>query len=212
MEVLNSYKLLKRKVIKRKEPFLDFIEFIENQTSWLKSPASTRYHLNHDGGLLEHSVGVTETLLKLREVIAPVLSEESCVIVGLFHDIGKVGMAGKPYYLYNDNEWERKNRDIKYKINNDLVSMGQGMRSLYLVSKYLPLSDTEAQAIAYHDGQYINDNKAISHREEPLTLLLHWADYWTAHIYEEGREVRNDEEYFDRDERYSTFIGAFIGR
>ena len=34
----------------------------------------------------------------------------------------------------------------------------------------------------------IEDNKIIAHKEEPLTLLVHWADYWTAHIYEEGRD------------------------
>jgi hypothetical protein len=68
--------------------------------------------------------------------------------------------------------------------------MGLAVRSLYLVAQYIPLSDEEAQAIAYHDGQYIDDNKIIAHKEEPLTLLLHWADYWTAHIYEEGRDRR----------------------
>jgi len=44
--------------------------------------------------------------------------------------------------------------------------MGLAVRSLYLVTKYIPLSDSEAQAIAYHDGQYINDNKVIAHKEE----------------------------------------------
>lgn len=61
------------------------------------------------------------------------------------------------------------------------------VRSLYLATQYIPLTDAEAQAIAYHDGQYIDDNKIIAHKEEPLTLLLHWADYWTAHIHEEAR-------------------------
>jgi hypothetical protein len=80
-----------------------------------------------------------------------------------------------------------KNRGIRYKINPDVVAMGLAVRSLYLVTQHIPLSDAEAQAIAYHDGQYIDDNKIVAHKEEPLTLLLHWADYWTAHIYEEGR-------------------------
>jgi len=31
------------------------------------------------------------------------------------------------------------------------------------------------------------EGKHMTHKEEPLTLLLHGADYWTAHIYEEGR-------------------------
>ncbi|MDX9745957.1 MAG: hypothetical protein WCX84_09145 [Syntrophales bacterium] len=66
--------------------------------------------------------------------------------------------------------------------------MGLAVRSLYLISQYISLSETEAQAIVYHDGQYIDDNKVVVHKEEPLTLLLHWADYWRAHIYEEGRD------------------------
>jgi len=83
-----------------------------------------------------------------------------------------------------------KNRGIRYKINPDVVAMGLAVRSLYLVTQHIPLTDAEAQAIAYHDGQYIDDNKIVAHKEEPLTLLLHWADYWTAHIYEESRQQK----------------------
>lgn len=54
-----------------------------------------------------------------------------------------------------------KNRGICYRINLDVVAMGLAVRSLYLVTKYIPLS--EAQAIAYHDGLYIDDNKVIAH-------------------------------------------------
>jgi len=139
-------------------------------------------------GLLKHSVGVAETLLRFREFLAPSISEESCVIVGLFHDVGKLGVPDKPYYLPNDNAWLVKNRGICYKTNPDVVAMGLAVRSLYLILQYISLSETEAQAIAYHDGQYIDDNRVVAHKEAPLTLLLHWADYWTAHIYEEGRE------------------------
>jgi hypothetical protein len=98
-------------------------------------------------------------------------------------------MPGKPLYLPNDNEWLVKNRGIRYMINPDVVAMGLAVRSLYLVTQYIPLSDAEAQAIAYHDGQYIEDNKIIAHKEEPLTLLVHWTDYWTAHIHEEKRSL-----------------------
>ena len=38
-----------------------------------------------------------------------------------------------------------------------------GMRSLYLVSQYIPLSDEEAQAIAYHDGMYVTEGRAVAH-------------------------------------------------
>ena len=88
-ETMKNYKNFKSMVKSRKEPFNQFIKFLENESSWLKSPASTRFHLNEEGGLLKHSVGVANTLLQLREFMAPALSKESCVIVSLFHDVGK---------------------------------------------------------------------------------------------------------------------------
>jgi len=71
-------------------------------------------------------------------------------------------------------------------------------RSLYLVSKYIPLSDEEARAILYHDGQYIVENRFIAHKECPLTLLLTFADTWTVAVYEEGRKIQSSKVYFRR--------------
>ena len=198
MTIRERYEALKCKVVKRKKEFEAFIKMLESDTSWLTSPASTRFHLNKEGGLLEHSVGVTETLLKFRELIAPQISEESCVIVGLLHDIGKIGMPGKPRYLKNTNEWEVKNRNMAYKVNPAEIDMNLAARSLYLVTKYIPLSDSEAQAILYHDGQYIEANKEIAHHETPLTLLIQFADTWTAHVCEEKRLLKEDDDYYDR--------------
>lgn len=198
MTVRERYELLKVKVIKRKQDFDAFINMLEKDTSWLTSPASTRFHLNKEGGLLEHSVGVAETFLKLREFLAPQISEESCVIVGLLHDVGKIGMPGKPRYFPNDNAWEIRNRNMTYKVNPDQVEMGLAARSLYLITKYIPLSDSEAQAILYHDGQYIEANKEVAHKEAPLTLLVQFADSWTAHVYEEGRSLAEDTHYYDK--------------
>lgn len=66
--------------------------------------------------------------------------------------------------------------------------MGLAVRSLYLETQYIPPSEAKAQAIANHDAQHIDDNKVKhGHKEEPLTLLVKWADYLTAHIYEDGR-------------------------
>ena len=188
MELLDRYNALKLKIKERKKPFDGFITLLEEETTWLTSPASTRFHLAEEQGLLKHSVGVAETLLRFREFLAPTINEESCIIVGLFHDVGKLGVPGKPYYLPNDNAWMVKNKGICYKTSPAVVTMGLAVRSLYLILQYITLSEAEAQAITYHDGQYIDDNRIVAHKEEPLTLLLHWADYWTAHIYEERRD------------------------
>ena len=167
MTVQERYEALKAKVINRKKDFDAFIAMLEGDTIWLTSPASARFHLNKAGGLLEHSVGVAETLLKFRATLAPEISEESCVIVGLLHDTGKVGMPGKPRYLKNDVEWEIKKRNMTYKINPEEVAMNLATRSLYLIAKYIPLSDAEAQAILYHDGLYVSGNEEIATKRSP---------------------------------------------
>lgn len=198
MDILQRYRELQSKVVVRKNDFSDFIRMLESETSWLTSPASTKFHLNKEGGLLEHSVGVAEALLRFRETLAPQISEESCVIVGLLHDVGKIGMPGKPRYIKNDNEWEIKHRNTTYKINPKEVYMGLAVRSLYLIAKYISLSDSEAQAILYHDGQYVEGNREVAHHEMPLTLLVHFADLWTSHIFEEERSIQEDTDYYDK--------------
>jgi len=198
MTIKERYEELKNKVIVRQKEFKEFVGMLESDTSWLTSPASTRFHLNKEGGLLEHSVGVAEAMLKLRSVLAPQVSEESCVIVALLHDVGKIGMPGKPRYIKNTNDWEIRNRNMTYKINPDEVYMNLAVRSLYLIGKYIPLSDAEAQAILYHDGQFIDANKEVAHHEDPLTLLVQFADSWTAHIDEEGRVIKEDTNYYDK--------------
>lgn len=76
----------------RRESFERLVKFAEERTEYLTAPASTKYHLNRENGLLEHSCNVTETLIRLRKTLAPDIPLSSCIIVGLFHDFGKVGV------------------------------------------------------------------------------------------------------------------------
>ena len=73
--VIMRYEKLKSMVSQRKSQFDNLINFMESETSWLNSPASTKYHLCKDGGLLEHSINVAESMLKVREALAPEISE-----------------------------------------------------------------------------------------------------------------------------------------
>ncbi|CAG0985910.1 hypothetical protein METP3_02358 [Methanosarcinales archaeon] len=74
----DRYNHLLSKITDRKTNVDKFIEVLHTQTTWLTSPASTKYHLNIEGGLFEHSIGVAETLLQMRAVLAPEISEELC--------------------------------------------------------------------------------------------------------------------------------------
>ena len=97
--VKERYEQLFEKLSERKEQILDFKAFLEKETCWLTSPASTRFHLNIEHGLLVHSVGTTYNALKIKESLAPDLADESVVISALFHDLGKIGLPRKAVLL-----------------------------------------------------------------------------------------------------------------
>ena len=182
------YEKLKEIVKERKEQFDELIAFMENETAWLTSPASTKYHLCEEGGLLKHPINVAETMLKIKNAIAPDISDESCVIVALLHDLGKVGMPGRPQYLINEpSEKQMKygyKPDYPYRFNKELTYLSVPVRSIYLSMKYIDLTEEEVQAIVYHDGQYVEDNRSCATHEAPLTLLLQYADSWSGFVIE----------------------------
>lgn len=182
--VLARYDALLELCDTRGEAVRAFDRFLRGQTAWLDSPASTRFHLCRPGGLLEHSVNVAETLLKLRDALAPDLPVESCVIAALFHDLGKAGMPGRPFYLPNPDRWWVEKRGVHYVVNQDLVHLDIPTRSLFLLAQHLPLTDDEAQAVRYHDGQYVDENHNVAHRETRLTRLLQCADNWAGGVLE----------------------------
>jgi len=110
------------------------------------------------------------------------------VIVGLLHDLGKAGVEGKPQYIENEPSEKQKSAgypaSTPYKFNSDLIYLSVPIRSLYLILPRLKLSEAEVQAIAYHDGQYVEDNRSVAAKEDKLTLLLQYADNWNGFVKE----------------------------
>lgn len=186
----DRYSSLKDKVRTRREAFSKLMQFIETQTAYLEAPASTRFHLCKKQGLLEHSVNVAETMLLLRKTLMPDLSEESCVLVALLHDLGKAGVPGQPQYLENQPGEKQKKygyaANMPYRFNDELTYLSVPLRSLYLILPFFPLTQEETQAIAYHDGQYVPENRLVAAKECELTLLLQYADNWSGFIVERG--------------------------
>ena len=68
----------------------NLIEFIK-KTDFYKAPASTRFHGNYEGGLLEHSMKVYEILkYKIDNNIVKIeIPQESLIIIALLHDLCK---------------------------------------------------------------------------------------------------------------------------
>ena len=195
------YEQLKAAVVKRKTEFDHFIDFLENRTNWLTAPAELEGPLACEKGLLIRSVAVTKQLLRIKDTIMPQLDEESAIIIGLFHDVGKVGIEGKPYFIVKEHigssttsalglsfstristtETTPKN---SYSVNPKLVHMDIGVRSLYLVSQYMLLSDDEAQAISY-----ATNVAPLNGKLSPYTLILKTAVDLQTDVYENADTV-----------------------
>ena len=174
------YGQLKAAVVKRKTEFDHFIDFLENRTSWLTAPQ----------------------LLRIKDTLMPQLDEEAAIIIGLFHDVGKVGVEGKPYFLVEERlgstssalglsfssristTGSTSSSTQSYSVNPKLVNMHIGVRSLYLVSQYMLLSDDEAQAISYAAETDLLDGNL-----SPYTLVLQTALELQKSIYENADAV-----------------------
>lgn len=192
MNLISKYNTLKSMVVSdRKDSFNNLMNWIENNTEYLKSPASTKYHLCREQGLLEHSVSVVSTMIKIKGAICPEITNEQCIIVGLLHDLGKVGVPGSPQYLENEPTEKQKQYGYKantpYRINDNLIFMTHAHRSIYLILPRFQLTEEECQAILMHDGYLIQDNQAYQFRESKLALLLHYADYWSCRYLEDTK-------------------------
>ena len=125
-------------------------------------------------------------MLKIKNTLAPEISDESCVVTALFHDLGKVGTPGNPLYLKNQGKGD-KEASVPYSVNKDMTYMSVPLRSLYMILPRFPLTEEETQAIMYHDGQYVEDNRSVATRECPLLFLLQYADTWSAFVVEKGK-------------------------
>lgn len=129
-------------------------------TDFFEAPASTRFHGAYPGGLVEHSLNVYYALLgqsTIREY-----GGESVAVVALLHDVCKTG-----YY--------RRERDGKYSVK-DRLPMGHGEKSVYLVMKFMDLTDEEALAIRWHMGAYDDafrgGSRALNEAQDKCALVL----------------------------------------
>jgi hypothetical protein len=124
------------------------------------------------GGLIEHSLNVVKTMRALEGAAVFGVDPESMLIVGLFHDIGRVGDTTTDYYLPQTSDWHRDKAGILYVYNPALPKMPHSHRSLSLLQAAgVSLTTDEWIAIATAQGPSLDENKFYIGGETPLTLL-----------------------------------------
>ena len=164
---------------------VELLNFLENKSDFFTAPASTRFHLACEGGLVKHSLNVFQLLSQN----CGDEQAESIAICGLLHDICKVN-----YYKVSlrnvknekTGQWEKQ----PYYQVDDSFPYGHGEKSVYMIESFMKLKAPEAMAIRWHMGGFDDTVKAgnysISHAYEryPLAVKLHVADLTATYLVE----------------------------
>ena len=163
-------------------------------TDFFEAPASARYHSAVAGGLCQHSLNVYDCLRaylarpRVQQVYGLTgedYSEESIAIAALLHDLCKIGCYRPGFRNVKDErgQWQKV---ATYNFEDDLP-FGHGEKSVWMIMKYMKLTDQEAFAIRYHMGFSVEDDprtvgQALS--KFPLAFALNVADSEAAYFLE----------------------------
>lgn len=146
---------------------------------FMTAPASTRrkFHNAFPCGLLDHSLRVVRNALVIHAAVwNNMYDKQSVVFSALFHDLGKAGEPGKPFYLpQEDQYWVKKG---EFYVISQTEFMPNSERSIYtLACLGITMTYDEMQAIRLNDGMGPVENKGWSFKEVPLSLIVHHADH-----------------------------------
>lgn len=192
----NKFLEIARNNIKRDgiENLLDYLE----KSDFFEAPASAKFHCDHEGGLLEHSLNVYN---RLRQNIQNeygdfnTYSEETVAICGLFHDLCKVEYYKVEMRNVKENgEWVQK----PFYAVDEKLPYGHGEKSVYIVNGFMRLTREEAIAINWHMGGFDHrvqggngTSVGESYKRFPLALWLHVSDMQATYLDENSILTKN---------------------
>ena len=160
----------------KREGSVELLKWLKS-TDFFTAPGSTRFHDCRAGGLADHSAKVFGELVRLLKVFPEVkVSGETAAIVALLHDVCKANCY-KVEMRNKKNEHGQWIQVPAYTFQEDFSFGGHGSKSVYLIQKFMKLTDAEAVAINCHMGPE-NGNFAVNdaYRAFPLAFLVHTAD------------------------------------
>lgn len=188
--------------MENKERFINLLrstkrEGIEELIIWLettdfyKAPASTRFHGNYEGGLLEHSLNVYDMLnLEVNNIMSKTenikINQESVILVALLHDLCKVNLYKVDYRnTKNDfGQWIK----VPYYTTEDNEPYGHGEKSVMLALEFIKLTKEEMYSIRWHmgftEGKEQYNYISATYNKYELAVLAHVADLKASYLLE----------------------------
>lgn len=189
--------------VKREGAQIDLLLQRLEESDFYTAPASTKFHNNCEGGLLDHSLNVYKNLKSLikNKGYEDMISEESIIICGLLHDLSKANYYEKvfknkkvysPDGLKKDEggyfDWCTVQEYVTKPENQRFQFGSHEQNSEYLVRAYIPLYQEESMAILHHHAGMSFDSVqaqfGIIWERAPLALFLHLADMLSSFIDE----------------------------
>lgn len=156
------------------------------ESGFYEAWASTTFHCNYEGGLLEHTLNVIDYALKLREAFGSQVDKSSVVLCALWHDRGKAS----DYYVDNLLKSGNRSGSKPKKINPNMMIKNHALRSLNMASKFFDLTESEKVCIMCHDGFFENANREYMLSIDELLYLVHSADLYVARFVEPVKEYK----------------------
>lgn len=160
----------------------NLINFLE-KTDFFKSPASTKFHNNFEGGLLAHSLNVYDAL---KQLVGSKWNDDTVIVVALLHDICKINTYKIDYRNKKDETgtWVKE----PYFTIDDLMPLGHGEKSVMLISEFIKLSKEELYAIRWHMGGFEPKENysylSSAYEKYELAVYTHMADLMATYLYE----------------------------
>ena len=157
-----------------------------NTSDFFVAPASARYHSSYAGGLCQHSINVYDCLKAYMErervqkdygLTGEEYTDESIAIVGLLHDLCKIGCYRAGFRNVKDANgvWQK----VPTFNFEDSLPYGHGEKSVFIISRFMRLTVHESFAIRYHMGfSGDEDNRTVGQALAmfPLAFAVSVAD------------------------------------
>lgn len=194
----------------------DLMDYI-SKTDFYSAPASTRFHMSCEGGLLQHSLNVHDCMQLKRNnpLWTPFFEnvpEESITIMSLLHDLCKVNTyvkgtknvksydpeeikAAKGTKIYRDDLGDFIWKTVQAYEWHDSMPLGHGDKSVMLIQQFMKLKAHEVFAIRWHMGfsENSNENRMLGEAMEkyPIALALFEADMEASKLLEDTQDNKS---------------------